>query len=450
MRLHAFWSALAVAGLLSTSAPAMDEGYPEPSPLGRDLPSVAGAPADPAKPAPAGADLAGSITLRDALAAALLHNPTLSVQAWEVRAREARILQASLRPNPEASLEVEDLGFSGDFAGVNESQATLRLGQLVELGGKRQARMESAALERDLAGWDYESARLDVLTRTTQAFVGVVGAQETARVHDETVQIAAAVVAAAEARSKAGVAPEVEVTRARVALSEAGLDRERARLELDHARHFLSSLWGESNAGFERAEGRLDSALALPPDEALLPLLDGSPDLARWKTEQESRRAALALQRSRAIPDVTFIAGLRRLFGPDGTTFVGEVAVPLPLWNRNQGSIAEAQHRIARAGAERRVAELTARTSFIEAYETLRGLLDQAHGLETAVLPGLDAALGQLRQGYEQGRFGQLELLTAERARATARSQHVRLLTEFHQGVAALERVLGAPIDSAR
>ncbi len=441
-------AALLVTGWLPAAAAAIDDGYPEPRPLGDGLPSLAAAPADAADPAPAAAELTGTITLRDALAAALLHNPTLAVYAWEVRAREARILQAGLRPNPEASLEVEDLGFSGDFAGVNESQATLRLGQLVELGGKRTARLRAAELERDVAGWDYEAARLDVLTRTTQAFVAVIGAQDTVAVREEAVRIAQTVLSTAESRLRAGIAPTVEVTRARVAGSEAELERLQASTELDHARHGLSSLWGSPLPQFERVEGSLESALALPSEADLMPLLEQSPELARWGTEEANRRATLALQRSQAIPDVKVIAGVRRLFGPDGTTFVGEVAIPLPLWNKNQGHVAEAERRVARAGAQRRVAEVNARTGFIEAYETLRGLIDQAHGFQTAVLPGTEAAVAQLRQGYEQGRFSQLDVLTAEQARVTARAQYVRVLTEFHQGVAALERVIGAPIDT--
>jgi outer membrane protein TolC len=61
---------------------------------------------------------------------------------------------------------------------------------------------------------------------------------------------------------------------------------------------------------------------------------------------------------------------------------------------------------------------------------------------------GLDTTLTQLRQGYEQGRFGQLDVLTAERARVAARIEYVRVLAAFHRGVAALERVVGAPIDT--
>src|SRR5262245_55870264 len=55
----------------------------------------------------------GTISLRDALAAALLHNPELAAFSSEVRAREARALQAGLLPNPELDTEFEDFAGSG-------------------------------------------------------------------------------------------------------------------------------------------------------------------------------------------------------------------------------------------------------------------------------------------------------------------------------------------------
>ena len=48
----------------------------------------------------------GVITLRQALALALMKNPELAVFSWEARAREAQALQARLLPNPELDVEV--------------------------------------------------------------------------------------------------------------------------------------------------------------------------------------------------------------------------------------------------------------------------------------------------------------------------------------------------------
>src|SRR5437660_1513548 len=110
------------------------------------------------------------LTLPQALALALLQNPELRAFAWEVRVAEARTLQAGLRPNPELGLDIENVAGTGAFQGGRSAETTLRLSQVIELGGKRARRLRVAALERDLAAWDYETKRVEVLTAVAQAF----------------------------------------------------------------------------------------------------------------------------------------------------------------------------------------------------------------------------------------------------------------------------------------
>ena len=84
------------------------------------------------------------ITLKSAVVLALLHNPHLKAFSFEKRAREARILQSGLLPNPKLSIYLEDGTGSGEFSGFSrfgQSQTTIQLSQLIELGGKRASRI---------------------------------------------------------------------------------------------------------------------------------------------------------------------------------------------------------------------------------------------------------------------------------------------------------------------
>jgi cobalt-zinc-cadmium efflux system outer membrane protein len=82
------------------------------------------------------ADPIGVITLRKALALALMHNPQLKAFSWDVRVSEARQLQASLWPNPELDIEVEEAGGGGGRSGFDAAETTIALSQLIELGDK--------------------------------------------------------------------------------------------------------------------------------------------------------------------------------------------------------------------------------------------------------------------------------------------------------------------------
>ena len=116
--------------------------------------------------------------MAEAMALTLLHSPQLAGFAWDIRAHEAAMIQAALYPNPELVVEIEDFGGSGDFSGFGASETTIALGQTILLGGKLSKRVAVARLERDLAGWDYEAARIEALTRLAITFVETLADQE--------------------------------------------------------------------------------------------------------------------------------------------------------------------------------------------------------------------------------------------------------------------------------
>ncbi len=62
-------------------------------------------------------------------------------------------------------------------------------------------------------------------------------------------------------------------------------------------------------------------------------------------------------------------------------------------------------------------------------------------------MPGTERAVAVLRDGYEQGRFAQIEVIEAERARIAAREQYLRALTEAHHSAQEIERLTGFPLE---
>ncbi|MEO8682531.1 MAG: TolC family protein, partial [Vicinamibacterales bacterium] len=166
--------------LLVADAPASAQTV-VPRPLGAGLTVSRLVGVDPASTGGVLENPGARIVLRDALVLALRQNPDLAGFAWEIRARESAAIQAGQPPNPVADFFFEDLGSSGqaaDGSRVVQPQATVQLSQLIELGGKRAARRTLAGLDRELAEWDFETARIDVLTRVTAAFLDVLVSQQ--------------------------------------------------------------------------------------------------------------------------------------------------------------------------------------------------------------------------------------------------------------------------------
>lgn len=197
----------------------------------------------------------------------------------------------------------------GEFSGTDAAETTITLSQLVELGGKRGKRRATAALGASLAGWDFETRRLDVLTATSKAFIAVLAAQERLSQTIELAGLAERFSASVSARADAGKVSPVEKVRAQVPLAAARIAQNRARLTLKAERTKLAVLWGAPNATFAQAVGSLEKMTSVPPQEQLMSLLAQNPDVARWTTEEQERQARLTQERANAIPDLTLFAG---------------------------------------------------------------------------------------------------------------------------------------------
>jgi cobalt-zinc-cadmium efflux system outer membrane protein len=388
----------------------------------------------------------GPLTLGSALSLALRGNPELATFAWEIRARDAQILQASLLPNPQVGVEIEDFGGSDQLADFDGSDTTLQLKQTIELGGKRATRTNVASLRGDLARWDYEVKKLDVIAETTGAFVDVLAAQERVALTEELAALAQSVLDTTAQRVKAGKVSPLEETKANVALSTSRIAQQQALRELDASRRRLATLWGASRPEFERVEGVLNTVTPVPPAEDLARQISGNPDVARWDAEMEQRRAALTLEKAGRVPDLTLGGGVRYLGETDDHAFVVQAELPLPLFDRNQGRILEAQHRLSQGEHQRRAAETRVLRELSEAHRKLSAAFAEARGLTNDVLPGARTVFDASQEGYRQGKFGYLEVLDAQRTLFEARGRHIEALTSYQKAVADIERAVGMRI----
>ncbi len=386
------------------------------------------------------------LALSDALALAVERNPNLAVFSAEVRARDARALQASLLPNPEIEGSVEDFGGSGTRRGTSSAESTLRLSQLIELGGKRGLRSAVATFERSLGEWDYAAKRLDVLADTAKAFVEVLVAQRRVSLAEGVADLARTTLTAVSERVRAGRVPPLDESRARVGVSNAQIELRRAQRELETARKRLAAQWaGEPQFG--RVDGDLDRVEPPRPLDNALTELQRNPDLARWQTEVDQRQAAFDLERSKRLPDVRVSAGVRRYEESSDNAFVVGIAIPLPLFDRNQGGIAEAGHRYAKALEERKAEEVRARTELANVHQALSISFAEASALRADVLPAAQQTLDAARTAYREGRVGLLDVLEAQRLLVEAQGRQLDALAEYHKATADLDRLTGKAVE---
>ena len=433
--------------LLGCGAHQADVAWQEARPLGRDL-TISKPPihVPTVEESPQLQEPTGTINLRQVLTLALTHNPDLKAFSWAVRAGEAKTLQAGLRPNPELETEIEEFGGSGDLSGFSAIETTIQLGVPIDLGGVRRKQRQIAGLEAELAGWNYETARLDVLTQVNRAFIDVLAAQKVVTLNEELVRLAEQVFNTAKAQVEAGKVSPVQQLRTQVELVNSRIALEASKRGLEGARFVLAATWGSTSPTFEKVEGQFEMAKPIPTVEQLANRIFQNPNIARWTVEIAHRSAAIQLERSRRVPDLSIDGGMKHLSESGDVAFILGLSLPLPLFDRNQGAIREAEYNLAKVFEERKSAEVTVRTALATAYSALSAVASTVSSLKNEVLPSAQGTFDAVTEGYRIGKFDFLEMLDAQRTLFDVKGSYIDALAKYHRAVADVERLVGEPL----
>jgi cobalt-zinc-cadmium efflux system outer membrane protein len=403
-----------------------------------------------------------TLTMRDALGRALAANPRLTAAERDVGIATGLKVQAGALPNPNLSFELDNALGSGPFKGLQSAETTLQLSQLVELGGKREARLAAGDAGIGTAVWQRRATRLEVLSETAIAFIAVVSAQRRIQLFDEQISSLEQLIPLLQKRVQEGASSPAETLRAQVAADLFRVDRERAKTQLATARRDLAILMGDSIPRFGAAAGRLAVIGQPPPFRSVVQAIEANPQLMRWTAVTAQRNADLSLARLKRIPDVQISAGWRHFqetvefsggqpvqFTNDNAVRLG-VSVPLPVFDQNTGNIIAAEDALAKTGAERAINKLVLISVAGRAYDAVNGSLAELKLLRTSVIPNARSALETIQSGYLQGRFTLLELLDVRGSVLQALLREQEALQNFHIAVATIEGLVGNPFSLAR
>ncbi len=389
------------------------------------------------------------LALDSALRRAVASNPKLVAADRDIGIAVGKQGQAGAIPNPELIFELDDAFGTGDFRGLKSSQTIIGLGQLIELGGKREARVAVGAAELQSARWQREAVRLEVLSETAIAFFNVLGGQRKVQIFDEQTAALDRLIPLLQRRVDLGASSPGEIARARVAADLVRAERERTRTTLAIARRELAVLMGSPSVNFPNVVGDLSQVGRLPTFEALLRQLETNPQLVRWTAVRAQKDAELLLARLKPIPDLKLEFAWKNIresteFGSrsDQALRLG-ASIPIPLWDQNLGNIAAAQEERAKVEAERSVSKAALILTLAKAYDTQAGALREVEILRLSALPNARQAVDTFESGYSQGRFTLLEVLDAQSTAAQVALREQEALVSFHTSVATIQGLSG-------
>lgn len=382
-------------------------------------------------------------SLRDALSRALEANPNMRGQRFAVSAADARIDQASLRPPLELGVDAENVLGTNRLSTFDDSEITLRLGTVLELGGKRSNRITAAQSERELILSQNDAERLDLLAEVARRYIRVVMLQEELDLAARRLDLARRTGDSVSQRVSAARSPQLEGRNAAIVVSRAEIEQRQADSAVRQAWAQLASLWGGDTSYPGRVSADLFAMPTVGDYSALAATLERNPDILRFASQRRIQDARFRLAQSLRTPDVTVSAGVRRLQADRSNAFVLSASIPLGAGSRATPYINEAQS--LRGGLQFREqavrAELMA-TLFV-ALEQLSQSRQEVETLLKVAIPQADEAQKLAQAGYNVGRFSLLELITAQQQLADLQRQAIDAAASFHESLLEVERLTG-------
>ncbi|HBO45379.1 MAG TPA: hypothetical protein DD670_15900 [Planctomycetaceae bacterium] len=139
------------------------------------------------------------------------------------------------------------------------------------------------------------------------------------------------------------------------------------------------------------------------------------------------------------IPNVDLQAGVQYDNATRDTYATVQIGVPIPIHNRNQGNILKAQAELAAAQNEVRRVRLELQQRLATVFERYATASQQVEKYTNDILPNAQESLNLVSSGYQQGEFGYLMLLTAQRTYFQTNLAHLEALRDLRAAAAMIE-----------
>jgi cobalt-zinc-cadmium efflux system outer membrane protein len=395
------------------------------------------------------------MALAEAKRLAFLRNWDLLAAKSEVDIATAQRLVAREFPNPVASFSTLKINVDNHSAGTSAGNGfwernydtIAAVNQLIEIGGKRRARKDSAAAGLRNAEARLEDARRLLDAGVTQAYVAVLVAEEKRQILTDSSASLRKEAGIAQARQHAGEISLADKSQIEIAAERLELDAASAEADARNAAIALETLLGE-----KEPQGLLHLSDSLEPlseikvgDTNLQAALARRPDVRAAESARAKATADLRLQKAMRVPDPTFL-GQYEHEPPDQPNTIGlGVSFPLPIWNRNGGNITAAQATLEQTAVQLAKVEAQAAAEIVTAQTTYSAALSRWQRYREQLAPKSRQIRETVAFAYEKGGASLLDLLSAQRNDNDVRLATAQAAADTANASAALRAARNEP-----
>jgi cobalt-zinc-cadmium efflux system outer membrane protein len=389
-------------------------------------------------------------------------NPTLQADQLSVDELKATEITAFLRPNPQCSLTVDQIGntISSPDNQTNIFSASTLTGNcsyLRERQHKRELRRDTAHAATTVAASSHVNLDRTLVFVLRSAFVQVLTSKAAFALARDNLMFYDQVLTISQQRFQAGDIAQVDLSRLQLqrvqfesALETADVNVRTAKIQL------LLLLNDQTPIDQFDVTGPFEFSEALPPiDMVRRQALDGRPDLraALEGVGQATLAHRLALANGSADPTFTVDGGVPSIsqvwqsYAPPLREYVGfTVGIPLRIFDRNQGEKLRTQLDVTR---NERLVDATRALVFSDvdtAYVTLVSALNLLRPYRDRYLSQSTQVRDIVTQSYQRGGAALLDFLQAEQDYRAVQLNYITLVGSYLTAAAQLNEAVGQEV----
>lgn len=388
------------------------------------------------------------VTLDQAIELAIDHNHGLLATRTTVMQNQALEIQANVRPNPTLFTDWDYLPLvpvAGGLASYlhDSTEGDIGMSYLFERGQKRQHRLQAAKDTTAVSRSTVMDNERTLAFQVAQLYINAQLADSTLELARQDLKSFQSTVEISEFRYKSGAIAENDYLQIKLQLVQFQQDLEQAELSKVQS---LSDL--RQQLGYESVPSEYDIAETLGYHPVTVKLQDlqakaieNRPDLRAAQLGIPAAKSQYELAKANGKQDVTLSGNYSHVNSISALTF--SVSMPLPIFDRNQGNIAQTRIAITQAEEQHKAANGQVLTDVRDAYE---GLMSNERVVKIFLSGAREMALKSRNiseYAYGRGGIALLDFLNAERQYRATELAYRQAVAAYATAVEQLRQAVG-------
>lgn len=384
-----------------------------------------------------------AIDLPTAVSRTLAANPALQLYPYHVRALEGEAHQAGLTPNPTLHVDLENAFGTGGSRFLVGHDLTLSLSQVIELGQKRDKRVDIIDRKSLAVKHEYEIKRLDVIASMLRDYYQILRLQHLISWNTQRIEVEQVALSVIQRRASAGVVGKADVMRMQLRLAKSQAKHSELKAQHANSLKVLAANWVES-PDFSKVSGDLNQTPTAPNMHVLNQAIQSTPDYLLTATQARISESQLALAQAESQANVTVGAGIRRLEATDDNALVFSFSMPLQWQDKNQGNITTAKAVYEESLFNQNLLKMRLEIILGRLHSSMLNNLHQLQLVDTNLRPIANSLLAEVKHGYQLGLYSVLQWVDAQDELFSIEHKRIEAQHAIHLQYLELERLSGS------